>query len=382
MEQGEKVSWLAFFSSADFMPHGHCFLWRPDLMLLHIASDSIIALAYYSIPFALLYFVHKRPDVLFRWVAVLFGIFILACGTTHVLGIIVLWDPIYWVDGGVKAVTAVASIGTALLVWRVMPTALAVPSAHQLQQVVASMEMEVATRQKAEKAVRELNTDLAERVRLRTAELEEALKAKEILLQELHHRVKNNLQVAAALLAMQAQDRPDLASYFQDSASRIDAMGRIHDQLHRASDMSALDLGLYLQSLPADLGRIYGRSDIKVNVVLPPHPVRVVFDAANPVVLILNEALSNVFKHAYATAQGGEVTIAVVPQANDVLVTVADRGRGLKEGTEGQGSMGMRLMKMLSRQVGASLSITGYGSGTKVSLLLPAAILVGDPGER
>jgi hypothetical protein len=121
-------------TSENFMPHGMCFLWRPDLLWLHAASDAAIALAYYSIPFALVSFVLRRRDLAFPGVFLLFGAFILACGTTHLMGIWTLWNPDYWLDGGIKAATAVISLLSAVIVWRVMPLALALPSPAQLEQ--------------------------------------------------------------------------------------------------------------------------------------------------------------------------------------------------------------------------------------------------------
>ena len=87
----------AYFSSAGFIPHGYCLLWRPDVLAMHVISDAIIALSYFSIPLAIAAFVHRRQDLLaeHKRVAILFGVFILGCGMTHVLGIVVLWQPMY-----------------------------------------------------------------------------------------------------------------------------------------------------------------------------------------------------------------------------------------------------------------------------------------------
>ena len=108
-------------SSEDFMPHGMCFLWRPDLLWLHATSDTLIALAYYSIPVALIYFVRRRKDLVFSALFILFGVFIFACGTTHLLAVWTIWHPDYWLDGAVKAGTAGISIASAVLLWRAMP---------------------------------------------------------------------------------------------------------------------------------------------------------------------------------------------------------------------------------------------------------------------
>jgi hypothetical protein len=102
-----------FFSklfSPDFMPHGYCYLWQPGIVWLHAISDSVIALSYYLIPLVLIYFVRKRTDLPFNWIFVIFGVFILACGTTHLMEVWTLWHPVYWLSGLIKAFTAVVSI--------------------------------------------------------------------------------------------------------------------------------------------------------------------------------------------------------------------------------------------------------------------------------
>jgi hypothetical protein len=111
----------AFFErlldSSVFSPHGICLLWEPELIWLHVASDALIAASYFSIPAVLSIFVSKRPDVDFGWIFWAFAVFIMACGLTHILSIVTLWVPIYGIEGIVKALTAVASIITAAILW-------------------------------------------------------------------------------------------------------------------------------------------------------------------------------------------------------------------------------------------------------------------------
>jgi PAS domain S-box-containing protein len=165
------LSWL--LSPQDYMPHGMCFLWQPQLIALHVASDSLIALAYYSIPVALIYFVSKRTDLAFPSIFVLTGLFILACGTTHIMGVWTLWFPDYRLDGGIKAATALLSVGTAAAIWKVMPLALALPSTAQLERANELLGTEINKRQRAEAALREANAELERRVAARTADLQE-----------------------------------------------------------------------------------------------------------------------------------------------------------------------------------------------------------------
>ena len=139
--------------SSDFMPHGYCYLWRSGLVWLHVVSDILIAVAYFSIPVTLIYFIRKRRDLPFHWVFVSFGIFILACGTTHIMEVWTLWHATYWLSGAIKAITAMASVPTAILLVRLVPQALALPSPE-------AMGLEIAERKRAEEALYQANTQL------------------------------------------------------------------------------------------------------------------------------------------------------------------------------------------------------------------------------
>src|SRR6266581_2704082 len=119
-----------FFNSGPFMPHGHCYFWTTSLISLQVISDALIVLAYYSIPITLVYFVRKRKDLKFHWMFVCFAVFILACGTTHLMEIWNIWHADYWLSGGIKALTALASVPTAILLVKLIPQALALPSAE------------------------------------------------------------------------------------------------------------------------------------------------------------------------------------------------------------------------------------------------------------
>lgn len=137
------------------MPHGHCYLWTPELLWLNVISDSVIALAYLSIPITLIYFIHKRSDLPFNRMFAAFGVFILACGATHVLEIWTIWHPAYWLAGFIKAITAVASIVTAVLLVKLVPAALRIPSQRQLTLVndellAANAELQQANRHLAQ----------------------------------------------------------------------------------------------------------------------------------------------------------------------------------------------------------------------------------------
>lgn len=142
------------FHSNGFVAHGHCYLWKTGLVWLHIISDATIALAYYSIPFLLIYFISKRKDLPFNGVFLLFGAFIIACGTGHLMDIWTLWHPDYWIAGGLKALTAIISIYTAFALFYLMPQALALPSPAQLEVINRALSTEIVERKRIEKELR------------------------------------------------------------------------------------------------------------------------------------------------------------------------------------------------------------------------------------
>src|ERR1700730_1929184 len=171
---------LNFLDSTQLSPHGVCLLWQPGLIWLHVVSDALIALAYFSIPIVLGVLVSKRPDIDFGWVLWAFAVFITACGTTHIFGIWTLWFPDYVAEGGVKAFTALVSILNAIGLWPLLPKVLALPSAEELRKAnealkgqiesrdaaVRAMEWEKSERHKAEESLRSVEQQHREIERL------------------------------------------------------------------------------------------------------------------------------------------------------------------------------------------------------------------------
>ena len=162
-----------YFSAAGFMPHGMCYLWQPGILALHVASDAIIALAYFSIPLTLIQFVRERPDARFNWIFGCFAIFILACGITHLMEILTVWYPAYWLSGGVKAITASASVLTAFLVSKYVPSALRLPGTSALRSANKALEREIGEHVRAGEGLLRDNAALERRIAERTLELEE-----------------------------------------------------------------------------------------------------------------------------------------------------------------------------------------------------------------
>ena len=146
------------------LPHGYCLSWQPDLLLLHIASNALIALAYFSIPVTLWVFVRRRADLGFRQIFVMFGVFILACGTTHVMEVWTLWHPDFWLDGWLRLFTAGVSVVTAWLAWRMVPVALALPSPESMRHANEELHAEIVRRRQYEDELQALNERMKQQI--------------------------------------------------------------------------------------------------------------------------------------------------------------------------------------------------------------------------
>ncbi len=142
------------------MPHGYCYMWDPWIVWLHVISDGLITLSYYCIPPALIYLLVRRRDLPFQWPFWMFGLFILGCGTTHLMEIWTVWRPAYVLSGMVKAITAAVSVATAVMLIPLLPKAIALPSPQQLRRVNSELRSEIIDRERVEQLLRET---LAER---------------------------------------------------------------------------------------------------------------------------------------------------------------------------------------------------------------------------
>ena len=159
--------------NGNFMPHGHCLLWRHDLLLLHVGGDVLTSIAYLLIPIALIRLVKARNDLKFDWMFLLFAGFIFFCGATHILGIINIWHGYYYIHGIIKTLTGLISMATAILLWRLLPNAIALPSKQALTDKIAELKQ-------AEQRLEDANQSLEREVAKRTAQLEKMASTDEL----------------------------------------------------------------------------------------------------------------------------------------------------------------------------------------------------------
>ncbi|CAH0352795.1 PAS domain S-box protein [Aquabacterium sp. CECT 9606] len=141
---------VSFLGRNGYLPHGYCFTWRPELLWSMVGADLVIAGAYFSIPLAMLSFVRQRGESAMNWLIWLFCAFIFACGITHVIDVVTIWQPFYGLQAIGKVVTAIVSLITAIALWPLIPKALKIPSVDQLQTSIQSLQAEVKQRRAAE----------------------------------------------------------------------------------------------------------------------------------------------------------------------------------------------------------------------------------------
>jgi signal transduction histidine kinase/CheY-like chemotaxis protein len=404
------------FSSSGFMPHGMCYLWRPDILALHVLADSLIALAYFSIPFSLLYFVRRRQDLQFNWVFVCFAIFIIACGATHLMEIVTIWRPLYWLSGVIKAITALASLPTAVMLVRLIPEALRWPSPAAVQRANSSLEVEIAERKRAEAEVRRINDVLETRVAERTQELEtayqtlrqtqqaniqhERLRSLGRMASGIAHDINNALTPATlytqCLLdhdpTLGAEARSDLKIVQQAIDDVAHTVTRIKE-FYRGRDANAVRVPIDSRQLleqVVDLTRarwadMPQQRGVVIDVRLE-HSMQVSYILG--VQAEIRDALTNLVLNAVdSMPEGGTLTLRSHCAQHHVTVEVCDTGVGMTEevrsrcldpffttkGERGSG-LGLPMVYGMAERHGAALEIDSeLGAGTVVRLVFPVA---------
>jgi len=217
-----------------------------------------------------------------------------------------------------------------------------------------------------------LARDITER-KIHEARLQASLQEKEALLKEIHHRVKNNLQVISSLLHMQAMASTDkhAQDVLRESQTRVKSMALVHERLYQSADFSGIDFVDYLPSMARELLRAYGRHDLELSVDV--EPIHLWIDTAIPLGLIANELVSNCLKHAFPNKRQGEIGISLhkVDGSNAQLV-VSDNGIGFPPVTDIHAilSMGMTLVIGLTKQIDGSIRLDQRGS-TRLVITFP-----------
>jgi two-component sensor histidine kinase len=209
-----------------------------------------------------------------------------------------------------------------------------------------------------------------------------ALEEKEVLLREIHHRVKNNLQIISSLLNLQAGSLRDPAvlEMLKESQNRVRSMAMVHEQLHRSRNLSRIDLREYVRNLVAGLFSSYGVSSSQIALLVEVADVCLPIDLAVSCGLVVQELVSNALKHAFPDGRQGQITVSLIVRTAEAgeqsyELTVRDNGVGLPDGIspETGRSLGLRLVRILAEQLNATLHC-GDGSGAEFRIEFPASI--------
>lgn len=368
-------------------PHGYCLFWDPALIWTHVTSDTLIGLAYFSIPIVLGRFLAQRRDIEFGWVIWLFAAFILACGVTHFMSILVLWVPAYGIEGLVKIATAAVSVATAIALWPLLPKVVALPSPRQLQHANARLVATLAERDQALVAVRR---ETAERERaedmLRQAQRMDAIGQ---LSGGVAHDFNNLLTVIAGNVARAQRLVPSDEKLRRSLADAMEAANRaskLTQQLLAFSRRQPLqpapqDVGAIVRDMSGFLERTLG-ARVALSFDIPDRLPTVVIDRPQTENAILNLALNA----RDAMPDGGQLQFRAYARGSVVMLDVSDTGMGMNDATRaralepffttkpvGQGSgLGLSQVFGFMKQSGGNLELYSEpGKGSTISLSFP-----------
>lgn len=227
-----------------------------------------------------------------------------------------------------------------------------------------------------------LNIQLSEQkeaIAQKNSIIDSALKEKEVLLKEIHHRVKNNLQVISSLLNLQSKGITDehARQVLEDGKERIQAIALIHHRLYQNEVLSYITMQDYLPDLISQLKRTYVSDDKQIQTNIETNEVRISMDTAVPLGLIVCEMITNSYKHAFQGRDTGEIKVELKPssKASYFELTIEDNGIGIKEGINfpQEGSLGAEIITALSEQLNGELFMTSSENGTKFKLIFQDA---------
>lgn len=252
---------------------------------------------------------------------------------------------------------------------------LTVSGKDELSNLMQTLNGMMNTLQESDEALRNAHDQLEERVTARTAELTATLSEKNVLLKEVHHRVKNNLQIIVSLLNLQARnvDDPQTLLLLNDSQSRVRSMALVHEKLYQSEALDRIKFNDYLRELTRFLYGLYWKREGSVEFSVQAEDVELDIETAIPCGLLVNELITNSLKHAFlAESNGGMVQIQFFAENGNYVLRVTDNGSGFPADSELQqpSSLGMQLVKSLTRQLNGELDIS-TDHGTIVNITFP-----------
>ncbi|MCB1884106.1 MAG: HAMP domain-containing histidine kinase [Geminicoccaceae bacterium] len=376
-----------------FLPHGVCLLWSPGLLGLHLVSDLLIALSYFSIPLVILRFLQHRRDLDYPWIGGLFVVFIAACGFTHLMDVAVVWRPAYGLQGVVKALTAAASVATAALLWYMLPKLTRLPTPTALREANARLVQEASQRQVAERRLQRAHDEMENRVRERTADLSRLTADLEQFTYIVSHDLKSPLRgmrqlvkwLRADIEAGQTEEVADNLALLENRLGRMESLvtdlleyariGRSPDRAEAIDVKAAVEGVKRLIHLPEGF-------EVAVGALPEVHSQRA------PLETVFRNLMTNAIKHHDRGA--GQIEVAGRRVGGYAEFTVRDDGPGIdpryrdevfkifrrlvsRDSVEGSG-VGLSVVKRLVELHGGTIAFEDppEGRGALVRFTWPA----------
>jgi signal transduction histidine kinase len=341
--------------SSSFLPHAYCYLYDKQLIALNAGSDIAIWISYIAISCTLVYLVWRtRREIPFSWMFLAFGLFIVACGFTHLMEVIVLWKPFYWLAGDVKLITAGASLVTAIALPGLIP---------QIHSMVTAAHLSEDRRTQLEQA----NTDLQHLSgRVMVVQDEERRR----IARELHDGIGQYLVAIkmTCAVALDHQEREVKSTALRDSMNLLDrCTAEVRTLSHLLHPPLLEEMGL-ASAVPWYVQGFTERSGIPVELQLPPSLDRLPQSVEMVLFRVLQECLTNIHRHS--GSKSAKITIRM--EDGSVLLTIQDWGKGFNSGNDAlRVGVGIASMRERVREQGGELRVSSSGAGTTVEANLP-----------
>ena len=398
----------AAVAGAEFLPHGFCYLWNPGLLWTHVTADFLIGTAYVVISVALAWLVHSvRREIPFSWVFVAFGLFIITCGLTHFVEIWTLWQPVYWLSGGVKVVTAVASVATAAaLPFTVPPIVATVRDARLLrerelqatraaaleEQNALLMEQAVALEEQREEA-----RDLADRLQSALTAAQAASEAKSAFLRTMSHELRTPLNAILGYEQLiESGISGPVTELQRDQLQRINRSAlHLVTLVDEVLTLSSGEKVLPVASESLHVPQVVSSALEMVENQARTNGIRLLRGEVPDLTLTtdpvrLRQILVNLLVNAVKFTRQGSVTLHVESAGEKVAFHVTDTGIGIEprylervfepfwqvEQTttraHGGSGLGLAVSRQLAQLLGGDISVrSAPGSGSTFTLTLP-----------
>ena len=344
--------------STNFLPHAYCYLNNRQLIALHVGSDTAIWLSYLAISATLVYLVRRtRREIPFSWMFLAFGLFIVACGFTHFMDVVVLWKPVYWLAGDVKLVTALASVVTAIALPGLVP---------QVHAMLGSARLSEGRRSQLEKTNQELQQLTAHITSVQDEE-------RRRIARELHDSVGQYLAAIkmSCVVALDEARANRSPKVLEETLSLIDrCTSEVRTMSHLLHPPLLEEIGLS-SAIPWLIDGFRQRSGIAVRLEMPPNLRRLPQPVELVLFRVLQESLTNIHRHSKSQS----ASISIRYDESDIRMSIEDAGVGFA--TDGDGAkttgVGIAGMRERVRELRGELRIASSAAGTRIEVRLPVA---------